>query len=529
MGWRHPQNNIHFSAKLSEMAMIFVSYSRQNEASAKAIAADIEALGHEAWLDRELTGGHVWWEKILLNVRECDLFLFVLSTEALQSTAARREYEYAAALGKSILPVLVSEGVSLNFLPSALTQIQFVDYRTTDRSSALQLARALIAAPPAGPLPEPLPDPPDVPLSYLNELASRVERETALTYEQQSSMVLDLKRAMREEANRQDARSLLLVFRKRRDLFAHIAEEIDELLKERSTEQAKASAAVAATEPTEFVRKIPTDTPASIPQQTIPAPGPSGDTSSDIKMTEVPTYGSGKSLRNQRLQWASLGFAAGALLGLFTFVVVLRDSNEILFGLIPAVGGAIAGAIAMPVRKRILAALLYGAAAVLVFLQINQSYVDSWAWALVLTAPPVVVLAVALERWALPRLRHSFSFAVWGFLVGLCTGSLVLYDHYGFAIYTLLPATGFAIAAALFRKIPPSIYAAATGAAITALAVGIHAHLGVDTWDYESLIFNYSCGGCQGYLDAEVLPRAVLFGAPPGAVLGALVDRFRWW
>ena len=139
---------------------IFISYNRQSKALAKTLADDIEALGHTVWFDQELSGGQVWWDKILATVRDCDVFVFVLNPEALNSTACKREYGYATDLGKPVLPVLVAEGVSVNLLPPALSQIQFVDYRKQDRDAALRLARALAAVPPTKPLPDPLPPPP---------------------------------------------------------------------------------------------------------------------------------------------------------------------------------------------------------------------------------------------------------------------------------------------------------------------------------------------------------------------------------
>jgi hypothetical protein len=110
-------------------------------------------LGHTVWFDHELTGGQVWWDQILAKVRDCDVFIFVLNPEALKSTACKREYSYAHDLGKPILPVLVAEGVRTNLLPSALSQIQFVDYLKQDRDAAIRLARALTATPAPQPLP----------------------------------------------------------------------------------------------------------------------------------------------------------------------------------------------------------------------------------------------------------------------------------------------------------------------------------------------------------------------------------------
>lgn len=142
------------------MANIFVSYNRQSKSIAKALVDDIKALGHIVWFDQELSGGQTWWNQILKSIRNCDVFVFVLDPPALNSLACKSESSYADALGKPILPILVAEGVSMNLLPPALSQIQFVDYFRQDRSDAFRLARELTAVPPPRPLPSPLPPPP---------------------------------------------------------------------------------------------------------------------------------------------------------------------------------------------------------------------------------------------------------------------------------------------------------------------------------------------------------------------------------
>jgi hypothetical protein len=212
------------------MANIFISYNRQTKAITKALVDDVEALGHTVWFDQELSGGQAWWDQILSMIRRCDLFVFVLDPAALNSIACKREYGYAADLRKPILPILVSKGVSTNLLPPSLSQIEFVDYRNQDRTAALRLARAFSAIPPPAALPDPLPSPPEAPLSYLGSLAAKLETTSLLTYEEQSALVFDLKKGLRDPETADDTQSLLKTFRKRRDLFAGIAEEIDELL-----------------------------------------------------------------------------------------------------------------------------------------------------------------------------------------------------------------------------------------------------------------------------------------------------------
>lgn len=211
------------------MSTVFISYNREYESIVRLLEKDIEALGHSVWFDQELSGGQSWWDKILETIRHCDIFVLALSPEALDSIACNREYDYAARLGKPILPVLVADGISSNLLPPALSQIQFVDYRQQNRETALKLGRALTTIQPASPLPDPLPAPPAVPLSYLGSITERIEAEN-LSYEEQSTILLDLKRGLRTPETADDSRVLLEKLRKRRDILYSIAEEVDALM-----------------------------------------------------------------------------------------------------------------------------------------------------------------------------------------------------------------------------------------------------------------------------------------------------------
>src|SRR6185436_1269974 len=107
-------------------------------------------------------------------IRECDLLVFTLDSSSLNSLACSREYGYAFALGKSVLPLLVEDGVSTNLLPPELSRIHFVDYRVQDRTSIIRLSRALNSIAPPQPLPVPMPIPPEVPESYLGSLAKQI-------------------------------------------------------------------------------------------------------------------------------------------------------------------------------------------------------------------------------------------------------------------------------------------------------------------------------------------------------------------
>jgi len=214
---------------VTSMRAAFLSYCRTNENDVVSLQQDIEELDYEAWIDHELTGGQAWWGHILENIRNCDCFLFALSTESLDSQACKLELGYAISLNKPVLPILIGD-VSTNLIPKELSRIQFVDYRQQDKPGFIALRKALASLPEAGSLPDPLPQAPPVPISYLVDLNERIASTTAMSFEQQSALLIELKGQLRSCDRTEDVYSMLHDFRRRSDLLASVAQEIDDIL-----------------------------------------------------------------------------------------------------------------------------------------------------------------------------------------------------------------------------------------------------------------------------------------------------------
>lgn len=170
------------------MSQIFISYSSKNRASVEALANDLETLGHEIWFDKELSGGQSWWDQILHGIRDCDLFVFALTPQALDSHPCKLEYTYATALNKLVLPVQLV-ATSTNLLPPELSVLEFVDYRHRDANAVLKLSRAFATLPAPRALPSPLPTPPDPPLSPLAPLMTQIDNPD-LTLDQQMGIFI---------------------------------------------------------------------------------------------------------------------------------------------------------------------------------------------------------------------------------------------------------------------------------------------------------------------------------------------------
>lgn len=257
------------------MKRVFVSYSRHNLDIVTQLIHDLQAVGVETWHDQTLTGGQRWWDNILANIRESEIFIFALSPESWDSEACRSELGYVVQLGKTILPVLVADGININLLPSPLNEIQVTDYRKRDKEAAFALVKSINTALPAPPLPSTLPDPPRVPVSYLSNLQERIDSSEPLNSQDQVTLFFELEAGLRDGRSPTEIRDLLLRLGRRPDLLAKVAVKIDAALKSMegsAPAQPREGAAFAASASTQAYREPtpgdqrPVESPKFCPQ-----------------------------------------------------------------------------------------------------------------------------------------------------------------------------------------------------------------------------------------------------------------------
>ena len=208
---------------------LFISYARRDATAVNDLHRDLVRANHQVWFDRKLEGGQRWWDEILKQIRACELFVFVLSPEALKSKACRAELAYAAVLERPILPVLVGP-VNMDLAPEPIGHLNVLNYRERTPESAIDLLMAVASARSANVLPDPLPPSPPPPITDLGPVRERLTADS-LSLQDQEDLIALLRRRIDDDVDQQPTvAALLKQLRSRSDIVEAIGHEVDTLL-----------------------------------------------------------------------------------------------------------------------------------------------------------------------------------------------------------------------------------------------------------------------------------------------------------
>ncbi|SRR5579884_2382225 len=121
---------------------IFLSYATRNAKFVDFIVARLHRLSIIPWLDRQrLAGGQEWPEELERAIRECQVFLLVLTHAALRSRYVQREYQLAQALGK---PMILLQAQRVRRLPVELQGTHIIDFTHGNDNGLVTLFAKLI-------------------------------------------------------------------------------------------------------------------------------------------------------------------------------------------------------------------------------------------------------------------------------------------------------------------------------------------------------------------------------------------------
>jgi len=126
---------------------VFLSYASQDAQAARRIADTLRAAGVEVWFDQsELRGGDVWDEKIRHQIRDCALFLPIISFHTQERTEGYFRLEWRLAdqrthlMGRTrpfIVPVCVDDTPETDAdVPDAFSAVQWTRLHNGDAGPA---------------------------------------------------------------------------------------------------------------------------------------------------------------------------------------------------------------------------------------------------------------------------------------------------------------------------------------------------------------------------------------------------------
>src|SRR5258708_22723854 len=75
----------HLAPKTSSHMIIFISYSSKNRELVDQLADKLSEMGYTVLYDQKILAGQAWWDKILEDIRTCDVFIYALSPEYVDS------------------------------------------------------------------------------------------------------------------------------------------------------------------------------------------------------------------------------------------------------------------------------------------------------------------------------------------------------------------------------------------------------------------------------------------------------------
>ena len=144
------------------MARLFLSYSREDVATAKALAGSLEHHGHQVWWDRQLHGGSRFAAEIEAELKQADVVMVLWSSSSIRSSWVQDEATEGRETDR-LLPLAIDGSLP----PLGFRQFHAIDLAgwngrsnapvlkdvlaAVERKCATQLAGSVAATPPVAP------------------------------------------------------------------------------------------------------------------------------------------------------------------------------------------------------------------------------------------------------------------------------------------------------------------------------------------------------------------------------------------
>jgi hypothetical protein len=107
---------------------VFISYSSNDLPVATAVCEELEKRGVTCWIaPRDITPGASWANSLSLAIKECVVFVLILSTRSSESQQVLRELSIAQENNKIVVPFLIEDFEFTGFLKYSLFSVHVFD------------------------------------------------------------------------------------------------------------------------------------------------------------------------------------------------------------------------------------------------------------------------------------------------------------------------------------------------------------------------------------------------------------------
>ena len=126
---------------MEQQRRIFVSYSRTNATFALKLARELKADSFAAWLDQlDIPTGARWDDEVEKALRECEIFIIILTPASVASDNVKDEIGYALGKNKRFIPVMLENCE----IPFRLHRFQYVDFTKKSFDEGVQSVKDLL-------------------------------------------------------------------------------------------------------------------------------------------------------------------------------------------------------------------------------------------------------------------------------------------------------------------------------------------------------------------------------------------------
>jgi hypothetical protein len=123
------------------VARIFISYSRKDRNFVDELATYLNRIyNNGVWYDKRAVGGGNFWQEIVDQISKCNVFLYLLSDDSINSTFCNREMERARGAQKRVIPVRIKDTQNT---PPHISILQIIDM--SSGITAANLTELLVA------------------------------------------------------------------------------------------------------------------------------------------------------------------------------------------------------------------------------------------------------------------------------------------------------------------------------------------------------------------------------------------------